>query len=82
MSESPLRTIESQIADLKSAQKAFESFGRAMARLAEMLLKMIEDVYRKFHRRLPGSDRTARLRKKRRKKLIQWWEEEIWRRSE
>ncbi len=38
------------------------------------LIKAIGEEYLKTHRRLPGSNRTARLRKKRVSKLLAWLE--------
>lgn len=46
---------------------AFKGFG-------DCYYQMAEDFYKDYHRRLPGSLRTKRLRKKLRTKVLKWFE--------
>jgi hypothetical protein len=50
----------------RAAALLIDEFARALASLAER-------AYLQHHRRLPGSTRTARLRKKRRTKVLEWF---------
>ena len=46
----------------------------AMVRFGTAWMNMLEGEYLQHHRNLPGSPRTARLRKKRRDALHRWFE--------
>src|SRR5690606_25236474 len=54
----------------EAASRALEAFGAAWCSAAE-------SEYLRHHRRLPGSNRTARLRKKRRAKVLAWFNHRI-----
>lgn len=74
---------------LKRMNEALQSLGQVFARVSEQLQALRElnvlirgkpieyDValamYRHFHKRLPGSNRTARLRKKRTTVIMNWY---------
>jgi hypothetical protein len=55
---------------------AFEALANALRQAAAAIgrwwYELLIILYRKHVGRLPGSERTARLRKKRRKKLLDW----------
>lgn len=64
--------------------KTFDLFARSMVKLKEAFdafgkqyYKMAEREYRKCHKRLPGNDRTARLRKKQHKAILQWFSDQL-----
>lgn len=50
-----------------------EATAVTLARFIDSIYRMAEREYRRHHRRLPGSERTARLRKKRRKRVLDWF---------
>jgi hypothetical protein len=59
------------------ASPLLSAIGRArsqMERFASALRQSQERAYLTEHPRLPGSTRTARLRKKRRDTVARWWE--------
>lgn len=56
-----------------SALRGLDAASRAVIQAFNALEAHIMEVYRQEVGRLPGSDRTARLRKKRRTRVWQWW---------
>jgi len=58
------------------AISALERAGKAFSDMSEAILtgvyRAAAKEYLKTHKRLPGSERTARLRKKRRTKVLAW----------
>lgn len=65
---------------IKTLQEAFQPMFR---HITDQVLLLVDsfagaavEAYRRHHRRLPGSDRTARLRKKRRVLVLRWYVEE------
>lgn len=65
------RTIQSCFTPVVDQARA------AMIRFGTAWMKMLEQEYLKHHRHLPGSLRTARLRKKRRDAALRWFEERM-----
>jgi hypothetical protein len=61
----------------KAMQPAFEAAGRAMGQFYESVIATAERQYLAEFGRLPGSTRTARLRKKRRKRVMDWFMERL-----
>lgn len=56
---------------VREVSVAFKKAGRAFT---SVWWTRIEMVYLESHKRLPGSTRTCRLRKKRKTKLSEWWD--------
>lgn len=54
--------------------KPFESASEALRVFAESWVGLAEHCYLQHHRRLPGSLRNRRLRKKRQTKVLAWFE--------
>jgi hypothetical protein len=62
--------------NLEPIKSALQKLGRAASAAASAICRdwysAVESAYLESHRRLPGSDRTARMRKKRRAKVLEW----------
>jgi len=78
----PLLTLLNQVAlglrELSAAfSPAFHAASAAMECFGEAYYKKVEHEYLRHHRCLPGSLSTRRLRKKRRTKVLAWWEKRV-----
>ena len=61
------------VAQIKAAfRELSRQFSAACERICDAWYAGLESAYLDEHRRLPGSTRTARLRKKRRAVVIRW----------
>lgn len=73
-----MRTTKLAAGRLAAAAAALRyDLGRAadsFAWLDRFLYDTAVPAYLKEHRRLPGSERTKRLRKKRRDRVLEWWD--------
>lgn len=56
---------------------AFLPFAEALKKFGEAFYTAACSEYLRSHSRLPGSDRTSRLRKKRRKVVLDWFAAEL-----
>lgn len=52
---------------------AFKQASKALTEFGNYFYKMAESLYKKQHGKLPGSNRTKRLRKKRKKIVLSWF---------
>ena len=57
---------------------AFRAFYKIGLLDEDIIFTSACEEYRKHHKRLPGSNRTKRLKKKRRKKVLSWYWRMIW----
>ena len=66
-------------AGFAALREPFLNFGKALNQLGKLYFKHAERAYRAAHGgKLPGSTRTARLRKKRRDAVLRWARENWW----
>jgi hypothetical protein len=66
-----LKMRELATAWARAVTPAFQRCAKAMEVFGECWYKMAEKSYRQHHGKLPGSDKTKRLRKKRKKKVLE-----------
>lgn len=58
---------------IRAFEEAIQLVAGTVLELSEYLYQCAEDAYLLHHRRLPGSYRTKRLRKKRRTRVLRWF---------
>ncbi len=58
---------------LEAVKGAIEHAAKVFARFGETAMQIAEREYLSHHKRLPGSSRTSRLRKKRRSRVLHWF---------
>lgn len=75
MGVSPVRKVMIAIAGFREYQAALMNAARILAQFSVALVTVHdqESVYLKNHKRLPGSLRTSRLRKKRKTQVDHWY---------
>lgn len=62
---------------LRELQRAAVQASKVIVAFNETMFDCARVAYKMHHTRLPGSNRTARLRKKRRTKVINWYRKEL-----
>ncbi len=78
----PLSTLLSQVAlgtreSFAALSSTFYAARAAMESFSDMYYQIAEQEYLRYHARLPGSLRSRRFRKKRRTKVLAWWERRV-----
>jgi hypothetical protein len=69
----PFFPVMGVLDDFKKFEQAVQRAHSSLLDFGRILYDTIERSYLRHHRRLPGSNRTARLRKKRQTKLQAFW---------
>lgn len=61
----------------KAITPAFQQCAKALTKFGEFYISCAKTAYLQHHKRLPGGTSTARMRKKRRSKVLNWFSEEL-----
>lgn len=80
----PVISFSAAETELAKCTAAINVLGQAVKKAIDALIEKLifgivraVELYRQNHHRLPGSNRTARLRKKRMSKIMNWYAREL-----